>query len=182
VNTGAFYLSSSNDVRIVAPSNVYFDTPNLNINGTLFPGQYICQGKLSADLIINTQVDTILPFEVDIDPNGWLIDAGSNTAKFQPTIAGYYNLMFQVWWDRDSTVDQDNIQIRKGGNTIAIAQAEIPHNVGLTLYTAKMAYLNGSNDYIDFTAFSGSVSLTQTILYGGSTESPGTFFSAFLLR
>ncbi len=153
-----------------------------SINGTQFPGTYICQGKLTSNIDIQQTLDTVIPFEVDIDPNGWLVDAGSNTAKFQPTIAGYYTIAFQVWWDRDSTVEQDNIQIRKNGNSIAIAQSEIPHNTGLTQYTSKIGYLNGSNDYIDFTAYTGTGSLTQTIFYGGSTESPGTFFSAHLLR
>jgi hypothetical protein len=79
-------------------------------------------------------------------------------------------------------VDQDNIQIRKNGNSIAIAQSEIPHNTGLTQYTSKLSYLNGSNDYVDFTVYTGTGSLVQTIQYGGTADSPGTFFSAHLLR
>jgi hypothetical protein len=219
VTTGAFYLNSSNDVRAIAPSNIFFDTPlvqtsnifntdtistyslavfgpqtltvngvanltqvNLSsINGQAFSGNYVCVGKLTANETIPATTDTVLPFAVDIDPNGWLVNPASNIARFQPTLNGYYNITFQALWARSFGGGGDIIAIRKNGSSqIATAQSEVASNADNSLTTTKIVNLNGSSDYVDFVTYT-DVTPSQDVLYAGS-DSPGTFFSAFYIH
>jgi hypothetical protein len=217
----ALYLNASNSVRIVAPSNLYLNTPQVITNGSiktsdvivssvsfvdgntglsnplfvssglllfnnstlngLYPSEYVCQGRLTSNESITANTDTVVPFVSDFDPQGWLANAGTSTARFQPTIAGYYIISYQVWWDRGAGADQDNIQIRKSGNTIAINQNAIPTVTGLSMNATKIAYLNGTTDYLDFSVYSSTSDPTQTVQYGGTPDGPGTFFSASLV-
>jgi hypothetical protein len=171
-NTGA--LNS----LFVSSGLLRFNTSTLN---GLYPSNYVAQGRLTADQTINSNADTVLPFVSDFDPQGWILNAGTNTARFQPTIAGYYIVSYQVWWATGTGTDQDNIQIRKVGNTIAISQSAVPTSQGLTMNATKLAYLNGTTDYLDFSVYSGTSAPTQTVQYGGTTTGPGTFFSASLV-
>ncbi len=207
VNTNTFYVSSSNDITLASPQVITNsvrlssltlldgntgDPNGLSVSsGTLlynttpltgiYPSNYVCQGRLTADETITANTDTVIPFVSDFDPQGWLANAGTSTARFQPTIAGYYIISYQVWWGTGSGANQDNIQIRKSGNTIAINQNAIPTVTGLSMNATKLTYLNGSTDYIDFSAYSSTSDPTQTIQYGGTTDGPGTFFSASLV-
>jgi hypothetical protein len=152
-----------------------------SINGKAFSGTYVCVGKLSADEIIPANTDTVIPFLVDIDPNGWIQNAGTNTARFQPTLDGYYNITFQVWWEQAIGSGQDNIQIKRNGNALTIAQSEIPANTGNTQITSRVISLNGTSDYIEFSAYTDA-SGGQRVKYGDTSDSPGTFFSAFYIH
>jgi hypothetical protein len=219
VTTGTFFLNSSNDVRAIAPSNIFLEAPlvqtsnifntdtistyslavfgpqTLTVNGVAnltqvnlssingqayLAGNYVCVGKLTANETINMMTDTVLPFAVDIDPNGWLVNPGSNIARFQPTLNGYYNITFQALWARTFASGADIIKMNKNGTSvIATAQAEIGSNADNSLITTKIVNLNGTSDYIDFTAYTDA--FTQDVLYAGS-DSPGTFFSAFYIH
>jgi hypothetical protein len=90
-------------------------------------------------------------------------------------------MTMQVWWTVAAvTNNQTNIQIRKNSNTIAISQ--IPTTTSQATYqnTTKLVYLNGTTDYVDFTAYTGNSS-SQTLQWGGNSNGQGTFFSAALM-
>ncbi len=140
---------------------------------------YVCVGRLSDNQIINQDSDTVLQFKnnqsYSIDTQNWW---NNDNYKYQPTIAGYYNISLSVWFNPGtSATNQTNIQIRKGGNTFAIAQCPIETGtVGFTLFTSCIIYLNGTTDYVQFTAYSANPT-SHTI--AGNSNSQGTYFTAF---
>jgi hypothetical protein len=87
------------------------------------------------------------------------------------------------WWAYGSTSNnQNNLQAIKNSNsTIMILQNAIPTttNAGLSMGGTKMVYMNGTTDYISFTAFSGNTG-GQT-LQGPSTTGQGTWCSMHLI-
>jgi hypothetical protein len=139
--------------------------------------QYICQGKLNTNQAINPGSDVVIQFVDDIDPNNWY-DAG--TYQFTPTVAGYYSISAGVWFDNTvDTNNQMNLQARKNGNSFALIQSPTNGVTGQSLTFNKMVYLNGSSDYVDFSAYQstgGSVNIQQ-----GTADGSGTWFSAFLI-
>jgi hypothetical protein len=147
-------------------------------SATISATNTVAQGRLAGDQSIPVTTDTLIDFIDDFDPNSWW-DATSK--QFTPTVAGYYNISLEVWWAAGaSATNQYNIQIRKNGNTIAIFQNQITTSTGLTQGGSKLVYLNGSTDYIDFTAYNGDSS-SRNIQWGGSSTGQGTWFSATLM-
>jgi hypothetical protein len=147
--------------------------PSANISAT----NTVAQGKLTGDTSVSTGADLVIPFVDDFDPNNWW---DASTKKFTPTIAGYYNVTLQVWWTIAAvTNNQNNIQVRKNGNTVAISQTQTLSGQGYSQNATKLVYLNGSTDYVDFTAYTGNSS-AQSLQYG-SSNGQGTFFSAALM-
>jgi hypothetical protein len=143
---------------------------------------YVCQGRLVGNQTINTNTDTILTFQNNgtncFDTQDWW---NNSSHKYQPTIAGYYNLHLNVWFNSGSSnSNQTNIQIRKTSssttNTIAISQAPISTTTGYTLSCNCCTYLNGTTDYITFSAYSSNPT-SHTII--GNNNSEGTYFTAF---
>jgi hypothetical protein len=154
-----------------------------SINGGRFPSIFVSQGKLNGDETITANLDTVVPFVSDFDPNNWLANAGTSSVRVVPTVAGYYMVTFQVWWARSSGTGQVNMQIRKGGvGTISIVQNLINTIEGMTQTTTKIAYMNGSSDYLDFTVYTGTTDPTQTVKYGDTGNGGGTFYSVSLIR
>ncbi len=137
----------------------------------------VVTGKLSGDQTIESNTnDVLISFVDDIDPNGWW-DATSK--HFTPTIAGYYNIALHVWWQNATiTTNQYNVQIRKNGGTSAIFQSQTLTGSGLSQGGSRIVYLNGSTDYVDFTAYNGDTS-SRVIQWGGAGQ--GTWFSAALM-
>jgi hypothetical protein len=80
-----------------------------------------------------------------------------------------------VWWTTGTGTGQLNIQMRKNNSTFAIVQNEVPLTNGLTMNATKTVYLNGTTDYVDFTAYTSSPTNMQL------QSSNGTFFSATLI-
>jgi hypothetical protein len=151
--------------------------------GGLAVGNYVMTAKLSADQTIATASDTVLPWVSDFDPQSWLKNTGTNTARFQPTIAGYYSTSVGVWWAKGVlNNEQDNVQLRKNGTTYVILQNPIPTatNAGLSMGGSKLVYLNGSTDYVDVTVYTSNTT-NQSVQYGGGSSGVGTWFSAHLL-
>jgi len=151
---------------------------------------YLSQGLLGGDIIVpaNTN-DWVIPFGSDFDPRGWIKNAGiggttayGSASRFNPNIAGYYKISFGVWWAAGSTTsNQDNVQATKNGtSTFMILQNAIPTSgVGLSMGGSKIVFLNGTTDYVSFTAFTANTG-GQT-LYQGSGTGQGTWFSANLI-
>jgi len=137
---------------------------------------YVAQGSLSGDQTIASNTnDVLISFVDDFDPQGWW---NPTSKRFQPTIAGYYNIALHAWWTAGgTTTNQYNVQIRKNGNTSAIFQNQIVTSTGLSQGGSRIVFLNGSTDYIDFTAFNGDTS-TRSLQWGGAGQ--GTWFSAAL--
>jgi len=175
-------LSAANNLTVTGyVSAATVSAANLVITNSIsvptVASSYITVAILSGDTVITNGVDRIVPFVASIDPNSWY---NSSNFRFTPTIAGYYNVSYQVWWYVGSTVtNQTNIQFRKNGSTQAINQTQILSGNGYSQNQTKIVYLNGSTDYMDFTVYTGNPT-SQSIQQGGATGQ-GTYFSAFLI-
>jgi hypothetical protein len=147
-----------------------------------YPSNYVTQGVLAADATITSGSDNIVPFVAGYDPQSWW----NNTLKrFQPTIPGYYYVTYGAWWATATTANgQTNIQTRfydssgVGQTTHIISQASLDVSNGRSLCGTKLIYLNGTTNYLEFTAYTSN-SPNQTLQIG-STTSSGTWFSATL--
>jgi len=166
----SYLMYDKNDtLEVVATSSGWVKVSNR--------ASYICAGRLADDQTLSPSDDTVIQFKNDrtfsVDPLGWW---NNSTYKYQPTLAGYYNICFSVWFQPgSSSLNQMNIQMRKNGNTVAIAQSPIPTSIGATLYNSSIVYLDGSTDYIQFTAYSANP--TSHVISGSGT-SQGTYFTA----
>jgi hypothetical protein len=141
--------------------------------GLLTAGNYVIRAvKNGSSQTISNGSDTVVTFVDDFDPQGWF-----SSNKFQPTIAGYYNIQVAVWWEAGSvTNNQTNIQLRKNGSTqIVISQSPITTNVGNSNEINTIVYFNGSTDYVEVTAYTANPT-SQNI----SGSANGTFFTASL--
>ncbi len=147
-------------------------------SGGLSASSYVVQGRLTADESVTPNADLVIPFVDDFDPQNWW---NASTKRFTPTTAGYYLVTLQVWWTAAAvTNNQTNIQIRKNGNTFSITQTQTLTGSGFSQNSTKLVYLNGSTDYVDFTAYTGNSS-SQSLQWGGNSNGQGTFFSASLI-
>jgi len=141
------------------------------------------QGYLTGNQSIPNNADTVINFERQYDPNLWL-DLG--TRRFTPTVAGYYSVSFGAWLENPaSPTNQVNVQVRKstGGGptgTVMILQQPLNNGTGISLAGTRIFYMDGGTDYLDFTIFQGSGG-AKNLLYGGTADGAGTWFSAYLL-
>jgi hypothetical protein len=119
-------------------------------------------------------VDTVVTFVDDFDPNGWI-----TSNKFQPTIAGYYNIQVAVWWNVGSvTNNQHNIQLRQNGTTQVAIQVNqiITGGLGSGQEIDTILYFNGTTDYVEVTAYTGNP--TSQDINGASS---GTWITGALI-
>jgi hypothetical protein len=141
------------------------------------------QGYLTGNQSIPNNADTVINFERQYDPNLWL-DLG--TRRFTPTVAGYYSVSIGAWLENPaSPTNQVNVQVRKstGGGptgTVMILQQPLNNGTGISLAGTRIFYMDGGTDYLDFTIFQGSGG-AKNLLYGGTADGAGTWFSAHLL-
>jgi len=161
----------------------YASTANYAASTPVVPSTLFTQGYLLADQSIPNNIDTTINFERQFDPNLWL-DLG--TRRFTPTVAGYYSVSFGAWLENPaSPTNQVNVQMRKstsGGppGTVMILQQPLNNGTGISLSGTRILYMDGALDYLDFTVFQGSGS-PKNLLYGGTPDGAGTWFSAHLL-
>ena len=142
----------------------------------LTTSDYVCQGYLSTNQSLPSNVDTVIQFIDDFDPQSWW---NSSTYRFTPTVAGYYNVTLQVFWQTSTVANnQYNSQIRKNGNQIYIWQNQTTTNAGVSQGNTKIVYFNGTTDYVEFTGYNGDP--TSRNLEGGSNRST-SYFSASLI-
>jgi len=158
---------------------------------SLAASDYVSQGKLGGDVNVPESTDYwVIPFGSDFDPQGWLTNAGSggssgsaagytSRARVIPTVAGYYQVSLGVRWAAGTTTsNQDNIQILKNGTTVMLSQNTIPTStIALSMSATKMVYLNGTTDYLNFTAYSSDSG--GQLLYADNGNS--TWYSVHLL-
>jgi hypothetical protein len=123
-------------------------TGNLNA-----AGNYYVKLARTTNQTIPNNTDTLLGFTATSDTNGWY---SGITTRTTPTVAGTYRVDVMVNWQAGTiTNNQTNIQIRKNGSTFAL------HQVGITTFSYSqtacgIVTMNGTSDYIDFTAFTGN--------------------------
>ena len=184
-NTGATGIGTTGPT---GPTGANGATGATGPSASLQASNYVSNGKLTSDQSVPANTNNwIIPFSSDFDPQSWIKDAGSgatgaygSSARFNPSIAGYYEISLGAWWSSGATSNQDNVQALKNSNdTFMILQNPIPTISGLSMSGTKVVYLNGSTDYVSFTAFSGN-STGQTLQYG-TTSGSGTWFSAHLI-
>jgi hypothetical protein len=182
-NTGNVLIGTSTDsgYKLNVNGRGYFEG-NLKVNGTITasiptPNAYVCNIGLAADQSIASGSDVQIDFRDIDDTNNWY---DPTTKKFLPNVAGYYHVDFGVWFDSATVATaQYNIQIRKNGSTVLIAQQPTINNgTGQSLAGSKLIYFNGTTDYIDFTAYQ-STGVNRNLQTGASSS--GTYASIFLL-
>ena len=162
--------------------NVDLDQGNTTFEGYIernnpVPAPYIVQGILSRNESIPDNTDTIIPFVDQFDPQNWYDPSGD---KFQPNIAGYYQISFGVWLDNPNTViGQTNVQILKNSVTELIVQSPLTDQSGISLVGSKIFQLDGVSDSIQFTIYHNGGSSTDILQ--GTASGSGTWFSAILL-
>jgi hypothetical protein len=135
---------------------------------------YFAQGILGGNQSIPANTDEIIQFVSQYDPQ---VRYDAITYQFLPNVEGYYTVSLGVLFDNpgDNNVLL-NVQMRVNGNQEMIIQQPSRSTFGTSLFGTKIVYLNGSGDYIDFTAFQGTGGNID-ILQGNSAGS-GTWFSA----
>lgn len=145
-------------------------------SGGVTASNYVATGILAANQSISVaSTDTLVSFVDYADPQGWW---NPTTKRFNPKIAGYYSITFQVLWSALSSTNQTNAQIRKNGNSETIQQRSPDANIPYFMSATKVIYLNGSTDYVEFTVWSP---VTTQSLQQGNASGSGTNFSAALI-
>ncbi len=98
--------------------------------------------------------------------------------RFQPSVAGYYQINLSVRLSTNAVASSSGIEIRKTGNALAqnylYATASSASSPG-TLSTSCLIYLNGTTDYVEGWAF---ITATNPFLSATSVTS----LSGFLAR
>ena len=181
----AGYISTS---QLLSTSlGLYQQINSISTTTTLAPSDYVVQGSLANNQIVPTNSDTQVGFVVtptggdnlNYDPQNWW---NPITSTLVPNIAGYYLVNYQLWWNVPTTTGQTgqvNIQIHRTtggiGPTVCIAQTFLPSTTtsGTSQSLTTMIQLNGTNEGVYFTAYSGNP--TNTI------QKNGTYFNAMLI-
>jgi hypothetical protein len=139
-------LHVQGDARIVGATTI---TGNLNA-----PGNYYVKLAKTTNQTILTSGDTLIAFTATSDTNGWY---SGITTRTTPTVAGTYNVSAMLNWQAgaSSFVNQSNIQIRKNGSTFALSIVGVQTHP-YTLNACGIVTMNGTTDYIDFTAYTSN--------------------------
>ena len=150
-------------------------TPTWGTFTGITASSYVAVGVLAADQALTVSgTDTPVSFVDYVDPQNWW---NPSTKRFTPNIAGYYNITFQTLWTSLNSTNQTNTQIRKNGNSETIQQRSPDANNPYFMSASKVIYMNGSTDYLEFTAWSP---VTTQSLSQGNAAGSGTNFSAQL--
>lgn len=164
-NSGSQVISGS----LVVTGSITATVPTVNT--------YFVQGILNADTPVSNSLDMVIPFVDQYDTNNWY-DAAIN--RCIPTIAGYYLVSFSGWFENlGTTSSQCNIQARKNGNSFMLTQTVANTYSGQSLSATKITYMNGTTDYVDFSAYQSTGGLKN--LQKGTTDGSGTWFTMHLL-
>jgi hypothetical protein len=116
-------------------------------------GNYYVKLARTTNQTVTNGIDTLIAFTATSDTNGWY---SGITTRTIPTVAGTYRVDVMLNWQAGSiTNNQTNIQLRKNGTTFAL------HQVGIATFSYSqtacgIVTMNGTSDYIDFTAFTGN--------------------------
>jgi hypothetical protein len=123
-------------------------TGNLNA-----AGNYYVKIARTTNQTIPNGVDTLIGFSTISDPNSWYTGI---TTRTTPTVAGTYQVNAMLNWQAGSVTNQQtNIQLRKNGTSFALSQVGV-QTFAFTMNACGIVTMNGTSDYIDFTAYTGN--------------------------
>ena len=164
--TGALGASPQT-VTITNPYALYIENGKTYMGGGLdAPGIYRCSIGLATNQTINYNTDTVVNFTDISDPNNWW---DATAKKFTPTVAGWYQVIYQLNFAAATVTNaQCNIQARKNGSTFTIGQMQLLSGSSYSLSCSGMVNLNGTTDYLDFTAYSSNT--TSHVITGESLQ------------
>lgn len=91
--------------------------------------------------------------------------------RFQPTVAGYYQINGAVYWSTQST---SIVGLYKNG--LQYKSANIMVSIGLSSAVSSLVYLNGSTDYVELYVYLA----TGSALQNGATYQ--TWFNGAMVR
>ena len=132
------------------------------------------QAKMSSPQTVNSGGDVVVQFNnITVNNNGWF-DTTNN--RFQPSVAGTYDIFVALQVNSGTGNGQMNMQIRKNGSTFYIIQDEVNKNQNHTLIGSNLVDLNGSTDYVDVTYYTDSSNGSQQV-----QDNNGSLFKAVLL-
>lgn len=120
--------------------------------------------SISADTLTDLEFDQVT-FDTGDDFN-------TVTDRFQPTVAGYYNIAANLGLTPSSaSSDGIRVQIRKNGTDVIAAATDRHENVLSTRYVSASAivYMNGTTDYLQARIYSWG-SAGDTVASGTSLE------------
>lgn len=143
-----------------------------------YAGNYVSQGYLSPTTQTIPNSDTTIQFVAEFDPQSWF---NAGTRRVTPTIAGYYYVSLGAWWSPGATgTVQQNVQALKTVNTFLILQSPVQTGNGFSQTGSKVEYLNGTTDYVTFSAYSDNAG--GGLLKQGNTIGSGTYYSVALIQ
>jgi hypothetical protein len=176
--------NQNRNILLVSSGTLTLNGSNIGGGGGAAAGltvsDYVVAGRLNADQPLVADSDNDIRFIDDFDPQNWY---NASTYFFTPTIAGYYLVSYQVWFNAGAVSDnQYNIQIQKNSSdSYTITQLVQNTTTGTSLNATKIIYMNGSTDNLRFRAYVGNTSNTGALALYGTPQGSGTFFTAALL-
>lgn len=96
--------------------------------------------------------------------------------RFQPAVAGYYQINGNVLINSSSTVTTGGAQVYKNGAGVATSVMQSP-GTATTVCVATVVYLNGSTDYVELYGYGNGVG---TLYFGQGVNT--TTMSGVLVR
>jgi len=154
---------------------------NITPSNDLYPKSPAVFAYLSADQSVSSSVWTKVAFDIERFDTNNFYDNTTNY-RFQPTIAGYYQINTNVFLGGASgTVAQvTGIIYKNGGRYAWFGYGEAANNNEGVITGSTLAYLNGSTDYIEIYALLGA---TSPVFKGGNTSTNDSYstFSAHLV-
>jgi methyl-accepting chemotaxis protein len=176
--SGTTTLSGTNNLlgTTIISGTYSFYPPLPTSSGNLTVSQYATVATLVSNQTIPQGADTAIQFTASNDPQNWW--SASPNWRFQPTIAGYYQVNITAEWaTATASSNQTNIQLHyNGGATIMILGGTLNNVTANTQTGSTIVYMNGTTNYLYVTAYTANT--TSQILSGGSQS---TLFSAALL-
>lgn len=107
---------------------------------------------LTLDQTIPNTIDTLINLSVISDPNNWY-DGTSVT----PTISGTYYVSGMVGWRTGTVIDeQTSIQLLKNEVPFGVSIVGVQTMIPYTQNVCGIVTINGTTDFIQFTAFTGN--------------------------
>ena len=161
------------------PNVVFYDagTKELSYSNQQF---YISPGYVTAGLLTNhnaSGADSVIPFTAQSGNTSWWNNSNN---RFIPTTSGTYVIQYSALFQAGTGVtSQMNTQIRKNGNTLILTQFPVNYYQPFTHTNTAIATMNGSTDYVEVSAYSGS-DTGQVI--SGANPPQQTIFNAYLLK
>jgi hypothetical protein len=116
--------------------------------------QWWFNGTLSTNQSLTANADTVINWNTNYDPMTWW---NGTTHRVTPTQPGWYEVTSRILFVQNSggnSQGQLNHQIRMNGATHCLSQQQASNqNNGQTLVATAFINMNGTTDYLDFSAY-----------------------------